>query len=364
MSAALVLSGGGANGAYEVGVMKALFEGRSPATLHRKLEPSAIAATSIGAFNASVLLSKYDGQWDAAAAALGSIWLERMATAGGTSPNGVFRFRPNVLEWFDIAQLRAHPLRPMQDLAGDAAFFARDWMARMSGFMMGSSGLAHRVAELFDLSTLLTPEPSAELVRDVVSCERLRAAACALRVTTTQWETGTLRVFANHDFTDDIGGSIVRASGAIPGLFPPVPIDGEPHVDGGLVLNTPLKPAIDAGASVLHVVYLDPAPGAIPLPPVSSTVDAMGRTFVASFAATMRRDLDVAARVNRAIAAGHSKGNRSLAIHLYHPLEDAGGALGMLDFHRDRVEHLIDLGYRNASAHDCTRAGCVKAGGH
>jgi NTE family protein len=358
-SAALVLSGGGANGAYEVGVMKALFEGRSPSTLRRKLEPGAIAATSIGTFNASVLLSKYDGQWDAAATELESIWLDRMATSGGTSPNGVFRFRPDILEWFDVDQLRVNPFRPLQDLADDASFFARDWMARMSGFMTGSGSLAHRLTELVDLSTFLTPEPSAALVRDVLSCERLRAAPCALRVTTTQWETGALRVFTNNDFTDEVGSSIVRASGAIPGIFPPVPIDGEPYVDGGLVLNTPLKPAIDAGASVLHVVYLDPAPGAIPLPPVGSTVDAMGRTFVASFAATMRRDLEVAAQVNREVAAGRSRGNRALLIHLYHPLEDTGGALGMLDFHRSRVERLIDLGYRNASTHDCTKAGCV-----
>lgn len=359
MKSALVLSGGGANGAYELGVLKALLRGTTPASRRAPLNPDIVAGTSIGGFNASVLVSQHDGGWGAALDALETAWVDRMAAPRAISSNGVFRYRPNFLEWLDLAELRLNPLRSARELAGDATFLARDWMTRASGLVSGSGGLAHRFAELFDLSTFITPEPSDDLVQALVVPSRVRRASVALSVTATKWEKGTLHVFRNHDFTDEAGTSIVRASGAIPGIFPPVAIGGDVFVDGDVVLNTPLKPAVDAGADELHVVYLDPAPGAVPLRPVSSTIDAIGRMFVASFAATMRRDLVVAASINRDIAAGKNGKHRPIAIHLYHPHVDTGGALGMLDFHRERVIELSDLGYRDTLAHDCGRSGCL-----
>ena len=54
---ALVLSGGAAYAAYEVGVMKALLLGDSPATGYTPMRLSILSGTSAGAFNAAVLLS-------------------------------------------------------------------------------------------------------------------------------------------------------------------------------------------------------------------------------------------------------------------------------------------------------------------
>jgi predicted acylesterase/phospholipase RssA len=273
--------------------------------------------------------------------------------------NGVLRYRMNPLDWANMDWIRDNPLGPVRDFSDDATFLARDWSRRLTGFVASSGGLVGRLAELVDMSTFVTPEPTEGLVRDVVNASHVRQSPCHLRVTATEWQTGTLRVFENKDFTDALGPSIIRASGAIPGIFPPVAIGKEVFVDGGVVLNTPLKPAIDAKADELHVIYLDPAPGAIPLRHVSSMLDAIGRMFVASCAATMRRDLEVAAKVNAEVKAGRRKSNRPITIHLYHPFEDMGGALGMLDFHRPRVDKLMDHGYADALAHDCAKSGCV-----
>jgi len=358
---ALVLSGGGANGAYEVGVLKALFGGKSPTTRGSPLHASSIAATSIGTFNTAVLLSNYHRRsWDEAVAGLESVWLDRIAAPGVTSPNGVFRYRPNFLEWIDVAQFRLNPMQPARALASDAGYIARDFVARMTGFVSGSAGLATRLSELIDISTFVTPEPSAQLVRAVVNAQRMRESTIQISVTATNWANGTLRVFTNEDFTDAVAIDIVRASGALPGIFPPVLIGGELYVDGGVVLNTPLKPVIDSGCDELHVIYLDPEPGAVPLPKIASTIDTMGRYIVASFAATMRRDLEVAAKVNRRIREGkEDAGHRPITIHLYHPNRNMGGALGMLDFHRGRIEALVAAGYSDAVAHDCGKNGCL-----
>jgi NTE family protein len=375
---AVVLSGGGANGAYEIGVLKALVRGQSPATAYEPLHPEVIAATSIGAFNAAVLLSNLARSWGDAVGALEDVWLDRISLGERAARNGVFRLRANPLSWFDVGLLRNNPLKPARDLAEDAVFLAKDWSARAMEFTTSSGSLERRAAELMDLSTFVTPAPSEQLVRDAVSLPRVRSSPVSLKVTATRWSTGTLRLFSNADFTDAVGADILLASSAIPGIFPPVSIQNEPFVDGGVVLNTPLKPAIDGGAETLHVIYLDPDPAAIPLKRVGSTIDTIGRMFAISFAATMKRDLEIASRINvgihamEALARGESgrgleplytrdRGYRPVQIHLYHPESDWGGALGMLDFQRARVTSLIEHGYKDAVAHDCASAGCVEA---
>jgi NTE family protein len=370
----VVLSGGGANGAYEIGVLKALVRGESPVSGGTPVDPGVIAATSIGAFNSAVLLSNLNGSWSEAVGALEKVWLERISLSGTASRNGVFRLRGNPLTWMDMDVLRTDPFKPARDLADDAVFLAKDWSARAREFTTSSGSLERRAAELFDMSTFVTPAPSEALIREAVSLPRVRASRVALKITATRWSKGTLRLFSNVDFTDGIGAKIVLASAAIPGIFPPVVIDGEPFVDGGVVLNTPLKPAIDAGAHTLHVIYLDPDPAAIPLRRIGSTLDTAGRMFAISFGATIKRDLEIASRVNhgvhaeKAAARGESvrleplhtgRKHRPLQIHLYHPEADFGGALGMLDFQRERVTALIERGYLDTVGHDCGKAGCI-----
>ena len=370
----IVLSGGGANGAYEIGVLKALFRGESPVNGQQPLEPGVIAATSIGAFNSAVLLSNHTDSWSRAIDALEKVWLEQVSLSGTASRNGVFRVRGNPLTWLDMGVLRNDPLKPARDLADDAVFLAKDWSARAREFTTSTGSLERRAAELFDISTFVTPAPSEALIRATVSLPRVRASSVALKVTATRWSKGTVRLFSNADFTDAIGAKVVLASAAIPGIFPPVVIDGEPYVDGGVVLNTPLKPAIDGGVNTIHVIYLDPDPAAIPLRRIGSTLDTAGRMFAISFGATIKRDLEIAARVNhgvhaeKAAARGESvrqeplhtgRKHRPLQIHLYNPQSDFGGALGMLDFQRDRLTALIERGYLDTVGHDCGKAGCI-----
>lgn len=46
----------------------------------------------------------------------------------------------------------------------------------------------------------------------------------------------------------------VAASAAIPGIFPPVMIDGRPYIDGGVVNNTPISHAYELGAETIWVL--------------------------------------------------------------------------------------------------------------
>jgi NTE family protein len=71
------------------------------------------------------------------------------------------------------------------------------------------------------------------------------------------------------------------ASTAMPGVFPPVMIDGRLYVDGGVTADTPIKQAEDVGATVTYVlpaVGAEPS-GMAPRGAVSVLLHAIGHLF-------------------------------------------------------------------------------------
>ena len=61
----------------------------------------------------------------------------------------------------------------------------------------------------------------------------------------------------------------VLASSAVPGLLPPVEVDGQHYLDGGLVASIPLDRAIELAATTIHVAQVGriEAPLAVPTKP-------------------------------------------------------------------------------------------------
>ena len=59
-------------------------------------------------------------------------------------------------------------------------------------------------------------------------------------------------------FTYGPAADAVLASAAMPAIFPPVEIDGERFIDGGVVNNVPIRRAIDAGATRIVVLLCAP----------------------------------------------------------------------------------------------------------
>jgi predicted acylesterase/phospholipase RssA len=376
----VVLSGGGASGAYEVGVLKALLT-----TGKRPLDPLVFAGTSIGSFNASFLVSQWDSQGRSAIANLEALWRGRLATfLGGLGrANGLFRVRASPIDFLDPQAYLPNPMRPFVRLAGDGIHFLFEAMRRVSYLGLSRENFLQRAANLLDVSSLLGTESWEDLTRSL-DFHAIRHSTRRLRIAATNWQTGELRVFANRDMTDETGSLAIEASSAIPGLLPLVRIGAEPHVDGGVVMNTPLELGIKAGADELHVVYLDPAVRAIPTAALNSTLDSAYRQQVISWATVINEDIATARWVNRTLLALQRlrenpranavdiswleqelevKGLRRLTVHRYHPRDDlAGGALGLLNFDRGHIAHLIDRGFNDATHHDCDESGCVLLG--
>jgi predicted acylesterase/phospholipase RssA len=374
----VVLSGGGIAGAYGVGVLKALLTNRE-----RPFHPEVFAGTSIGSLNASFLVSQWGTDGLSAIANLETLWLDQISNQrGGLGRNGIYRLRGSLFDLLNPEELLANPFRVLARLADDGVFFLVEGLRMASHFAHSQEDLWQRCANLFHLSLLFSSEPLDAIIKNL-DFARIRSSRHGLRIISTNWQSGELRTFDNKDMTDEMGPLIIAASSAIPGFLRPVLIGAEPHVDGGVLMNTPLTPAIQAGASELHVIYIDPRVYTVPLPPLESTLDSAYRQQLISWANAVNENIETVRRVRTRLAAQerqyeHSEAGRrdflrlarlmdvrglmGLTIHRYHFHDDlAGSAVGLFNFDRRHVERMIKQGFHDASQHDCNRSRCVRS---
>ena len=87
------------------------------------------------------------------------------------------------------------------------------------------------------------------LLRRHLRFRDLEHAPIPLHVVTCELRSGEEVLLSSGDAIDAI-----CASAAIPGVFPPVTIDGRVLVDGGVANNAPISHAIDLGADIVWVL--------------------------------------------------------------------------------------------------------------
>ena len=203
--AALVFSGGGAKGAWEAGVAAALIE--------RGVPIRTVAGSSSGAINAVMVA---DGRIDR---------LEAL--------------------WRSLTRDQVYSLRPSVFFAG----LLPGWLTMVT--------LSHT-------TSLLDPVPLRELLATTVDLVRVRASPLRLVVVTTDLARREARLFDNQTITHDA----LLATVSVPGLFPPVAVDGAPLVDGGLVARAPVLEALATGVPVQRaIVTMSHAPAERSAPP-------------------------------------------------------------------------------------------------
>jgi NTE family protein len=385
---ALVLSGGAGYGAYQVGAMRALLQGLSPATGYTPLDPQILQGTSTGSFNVAVLLSSPQRDPAAAANYLENTWLNDIAGDSSLSGNGVMRFRANPAHFLKSA---AGAFEAMTQLGLEAVFLAHDWMQRGFKFLNSSIDIEQRLLEIFDLGSFVSFEPLVNVVNSRIFPSRIQSSGRRIRILATNWRTGELRIFTEADMTPEIGHSVILASSALPGVLPTVEIRGEPYADGGIHIGTTLAPAIAAGADEIHVMYMDPEASALALPRVRSAVSSIYRTAIIQWAGAMQSEMRRVSDINRGIdlrertmresgsaeypsrrqmkstlsAVGREdcgepqSGNRRITVHRYLPHDVSGEAFRWFSFGREHLARLIRMGFEDTVNHDCAKNKCV-----
>jgi predicted acylesterase/phospholipase RssA len=225
-SAALVLQGGGALGAFEFGAARGLFE--------QKITPDVIAGVSIGAITA-VLLARP---------------VERLGPLGALE---TFWKKVTVPGFLFPAPLRSY-----------ASFFGNPHF-----FTLRPDFLAWPITG-FSWTYFYETQPLRDTLAELVDLERLKRSGAepVLLLSATNVKKGQIEYF------DSSKGGLsldhVLASGSLPPAFPMTDIGDQSYWDGGLFDNTPLgavldrlDPAADVERTV-YVVNLFPNQGPIP----------------------------------------------------------------------------------------------------
>jgi NTE family protein len=201
----LVLQGGGALGAYQVGVYQAMHE--------TGVEPDWIIGTSIGAINAAIIGGN---EPDDRMARLEEFW-RRMQ-------------RPNVL-----------PLAPAWTGVSDTLSYWSTLIGGIPGFFQANLPAfwgAHVPLGADSAGYYLTA-PLRETLTDLVDFSIINRRTPRLTVGAANVRTSTMRYFDSRD--SDLAAEHIMASGALPPAFPAVRIDGELYWDGGILSNTPTE---------------------------------------------------------------------------------------------------------------------------
>ena len=236
---ALVLTGGGARAAYQVGVLKGLARLRREAHARRGNPFAVIVGTSAGAINAAALASHAD-QFDLAVAKINDVW-KNLHT------DRVYR-----ADSFGVINTGAKWLTMLT--AGWA--FTR-WRKAKARSLLDNTPLRGLLDELVHLERL--PE--------VMRGGHLRSLA----ITASSYSSGDHVTF--FESVDDvepwsrqhrrslrgrIGTDHLMASSAIPFVFPAVPLPFEGRTewfgDGSMRQSAPISPAVHLGAQRVLVV--------------------------------------------------------------------------------------------------------------
>lgn len=234
-TAGLVVAGAGARGAYEAGAIASLLP-RMP----KDGPPPILVGTSAGALNVAGLGGLAHLGSDAAAGRLMSLWesvkLEDIFGPVSTVAGSGLRYLAQLagLPVTLPSLLDTEPMRAkLTDLLPLAQLHENIAHGRIGAVAVTATSVATRGTVVFVEKHPSVPLPPYDPVRNITYVE-------------TQ-----------------LGVEHVLASAAVPALFRPVHIS-EPkdwagwYVDGGLLLNTPLKPALKLGADLLGIVATQP----------------------------------------------------------------------------------------------------------
>jgi NTE family protein len=295
---ALVLTGGGARAAYQVGVLKAMAE----LLPDQRTSPfSILCGTSAGAINATVLAC-HASQFKLGVRRLEHVWANfRSEQIYRADPWGMTL---NSLRWFG-SLFRPRQLQP-----------------------------SHR--------SLLDTTPMRKLLRRILRFDQIGAALesghlFALCLTCSGYSSGesvsffegapgieTWQRFHRAGARTRIGLDHLMASSAIPLLFPAVKINREFFGDGSVRFLAPISPAVHLGADRIMIIGVAGMEGenrwSLKDKPYPTIAEIAGQVLDSVFVDTLNSDLERLQRVNRTLGKIPAELRPSLGLGL-RPIE-------------------------------------------
>lgn len=205
----LVLQGGGALGAYQLGVYQAMHEAG--------VEPDWVVGTSIGAINGAIIAGNHPSKR-----------MDRLHAF-----------------WDRMESNKGNPLAPWIEIFGRSLQNAMTVSNGIPGFFEPNrAAIFGQHAKVgIEKASYYSTSPLAETLDSLIDFDYLRSKKTRLTVGAVNANTGAMRYFDNTK--DRLTVDHVLASGALPPAFGAIRIDGEPYWDGGIYSNTPLEVVLE-----------------------------------------------------------------------------------------------------------------------
>lgn len=290
---ALVLSGGGANGAFQAGVLHHVLG-------THKVHYDIVAGVSVGALNGGIV---------------------------------------SMYEKGDEASAAAHLFTEWMSIKGNSDIYEKWWWGLLPypvPFLMKWKPSVYKTT------------PVKERVRERLDPEKLRASGKHFVCGAVEW--GGKSEYRTWDQTHPEIVEAVLASSAFPIFFEPIEVDGRWYTDGGLRDVTPIKAAIDLGATRIDVIQA----GSASLPIGENKpkgLDQMGRAINIILDEVDDSDYRTARMINHMVKHGCAMAPNHRLIELYRVKADAG--LGdSLDFSPEKNRRLWEAGVNEAKDND------------
>lgn len=285
----LILSGGGARAAYQVGVLAAIARMRRQAGAAQGNPFPVISGTSAGAINAAFLACNAD-DFDRAMAELEQVWAE-----------------------FQVEQVYR------SDVLGMIRSGAR-WMTLLSmGWLITQKRLRPK--------SLLNNDPLSHLLQERIQLTRLPGLLedghlQALAITASSYSTGEHVTFYDSRRTvapwvrnqrlaqhGPLSHDHLLASAAIPFIFPAMRLDGPQGSayfgDGSMRQTAPISPAIHLGADKILVIgagrMMEPRQVATQEPSYPSLAHIAGHALSSIFLDSLAVDVERMQRINQTL---------------------------------------------------------------
>lgn len=289
----IVLSGGGARGAYEAGVVHYLRTALPAPVRNRTFQ--LYCGSSVGGLNSCFLASHAENP-----------------QAQGTLIRKA---------WENVRQENIY----RRDLAAIARLLTRSVTGMTVNLLRRTPGEGEAAGGIH-FQGLVDTSPFPKFLQRMVAWRKLhenieRKIVHGVSLTLTNMHSSRLEFFIHkHESVPYSGDYVVRfgpvdwrhvmAGAAIPILFPPVEIGGVYYADGGLRLNTPMSPAIHMGADRVLVVgmhdpHMSAANGSSAQPTATATPPTLGEIFgtilSSIFLDRLEYDIKQMTRINRVI---------------------------------------------------------------
>ncbi|HTT08175.1 MAG TPA: FAD-dependent oxidoreductase [Gammaproteobacteria bacterium] len=248
----LILQGGGALGAFECGVVKALEE--------QQIFPDVAAGVSIGAFNAAIIASHPRH----ATSALEAFWGDLSMYV---PPLPDETMRRTLSSWTSLT-------------LGNPRFFRPRWL--------WPAVLTQKPP--LQWTSYYDPSPVKDLLCKYVDFQKLKDSPVRLLINTVNVETAELETF--DSYIEALTADHLLASGSLPPGFPWTTINGRHYWDGGMISNSPLDQVVErCGLTDKKVYIVNLYPGRKRLPTDLSEVTARRDEII--YAERIRQDIRV-----------------------------------------------------------------------